>query len=144
VIGDDAGREQPDQVFSDAERQQVREMLALSDAQVDATVRAVQRVYRDASAFGQVDRNLLRSSGVAEDVARAVDKVWRKKGRALGEGGVPGEGGLPPQVLQSTGWQLDLEMGQSQVQGQTFPTAIFQMHLAQQGDAKTKVRGVTW
>lgn len=132
---------QHDQVFSGAEKQQVREMLAFSDAQVDAVVRAVQNVYRDAATFGQVDRNLLCAAGVADDVARAVDKVWRKKGRPGSAESEPGAAELPPQILRSTGWQLNLEMGQSQVRGQTIPTAVFQMQLADPG-AKATVRSV--
>lgn len=110
-------------------------MLAFSDAQVDAAARAAQRVLRDAATFGSVDRNLLRASGVAGDVARAVDRAWRKKGALAAARAAPE---LPPLALWASAWQLQLEMGRDRALGQAAPAAVFQLALAEDG---AQVRG---
>lgn len=111
-------------VFTASEKQQLQSMLELSEEQIDAVVNVSREIFSDAAAFGQVDRNLL----VDEDVLRIVDKTWRKRGRSL----VPSTQVLetPALTLQKTDWRLHLEMGSSKLRGQSKPTAIFQLDLA--------------
>lgn len=114
-------------MFSAEENDQLKGMLSFSDQQIDAMVRAIQFVYRDAAAFSHIDQNLLSVEAVSNDVVRIVEKVWRKKGRLAAEHVDPD---IPTTTLQSAGWQLHLEMGQGKVSGQTNPTAVFQLEVA--------------
>ncbi|KAF1323107.1 hypothetical protein FI667_g10855, partial [Globisporangium splendens] len=127
---------QDSEVFSAQETQQLQEMLSFSKDDIDAMVALVQDVFLDATRFGKVDRHaLLTHEGVDPDVVAMLEKVWRKKGKAL-LASEPFAGGKHPMdlanvsVLRATEWRLHLEMGQSKLRGHTTPTAIFQVELA--------------
>ncbi|KAL3664069.1 hypothetical protein V7S43_010955 [Phytophthora oleae] len=116
-----------DEAFTAGEKAQLRSMLTLSEAQIDAVVHVAREIFRDAAAFGQVDRNL----AMDDDVLRIVEKTWRKRGSSLAAqiaSVQPLE--TPALTLQKTDWRLHLEMVSSKLRGQSQPTAIFQLDLA--------------
>ncbi|ETK86726.1 hypothetical protein F441_08855 [Phytophthora nicotianae CJ01A1] len=121
------------EVFTVDEKDQLKAMLALSDAQIDETVAVAKEVFQDAAAFGQVDHNLLLSRGVDTDVVSAVEKTWRKRGRSLAAKIAALQTvEMPALTLQKTDWRLHLEMGSSRRSGQSQPTAIFQLELEEE------------
>ncbi|ETN09184.1 hypothetical protein PPTG_11207 [Phytophthora nicotianae INRA-310] len=121
------------EVFTVDEKDQLKAMLALSDAQIDETVAVAKEVFQDAAAFGQVDHNLLLSRGVDTDVVSAVEKTWRKRGRSLAvKIAALQTVEMPALTLQKTDWRLHLEMGSSRRSGQSQPTAIFQLELEEE------------
>ncbi|ETM46551.1 hypothetical protein, variant 1 [Phytophthora nicotianae] len=121
------------EVFTVDEKDQLKAMLALSDAQIDETVAVAKEVFQDAAAFGQVDHNLLLSRGVDTDVVSAVEKTWRKRGRSLAAKIAALQTvEMPALTLQKTDWRLHLEMGSSRCSGQSQPTAIFQLELEEE------------
>ncbi|KAI9998378.1 hypothetical protein PInf_002765 [Phytophthora infestans] len=118
------------EVFTADETDQLRAMLMLSDVQIDTTVEVAREIFRDAATFGHVDRNLLLSRGVENDVVSSVEKTWRKRGRSLATRIAAFQGvETPVLTLQKTDWRLHLEMGSSKRSGQSQPTAIFQLEL---------------
>ncbi|KAK1934487.1 COMM domain-containing protein 10 [Phytophthora citrophthora] len=115
------------EVFTASEKEQLQSMLKLSEEQIDAVVNVSRGIFSDAAAFGQVDRNLF----VDDDVLHIVEKTWRKRGSSLATqiaSTQPLE--TPALTLQKTDWRLHLEMGSSKLKGQSQPTAIFQLGLA--------------
>ncbi|KAE8882534.1 hypothetical protein PF005_g5649 [Phytophthora fragariae] len=119
------------EAFTASEKDQLQSMLGLSAAQIDEVVAVAVEIFRDAATFGHVDRNLLLSRGVGDSVAHAVEKTWRKKGRALaGQIAAFHAVETPSLVLHKTDWRLHLEMGSSKLSGQSQPTAIFQLEVA--------------
>ncbi|ETI46795.1 hypothetical protein, variant 1 [Phytophthora nicotianae P1569] len=121
------------EVFTVDEKDQLKAMLALSDAQIDETVAVAKEVFQDAAAFGQVDHNLLLSRGVDTDVVSAVEKTWGKRGRSLAAKIAALQTvEMPALTLQKTDWRLHLEMGSSRCSGQSQPTAIFQLELEEE------------
>ncbi|EGZ25183.1 hypothetical protein PHYSODRAFT_359430 [Phytophthora sojae] len=119
------------EVFTASEMDQLQSMLGLSAVQIDEVVAVAVKIFRDAATFGHVDRNLLLSSGVDDAVAHAAEKTWRKKGRAVaGQIAAFHAVETPSLVLQKTDWRLHLEMGSSKLSGQSQPTAIFQLEVA--------------
>jgi hypothetical protein len=118
-------------MFTAEEAQQLQAMLELTEEQIDAAVKAARDVFRDAAAFGQVDRNMLLQCGVKEEVVAVMGKTWRKKGRALKDKIAAFQPlDAPALELQKTDWRLHLEMGSSTRSGQSQPTAIFQLNVA--------------
>ncbi|RLN92514.1 hypothetical protein BBJ28_00011333 [Nothophytophthora sp. Chile5] len=84
---------------------------------------------------------MLATRGVTDKVAHIVEKTWRKKGRSVAAqvaAAHPTE--TPPLVLQHTDWRLHLEMGHSKLAGQSQPTAIFQMEMADTSSSMNEVR----
>ncbi|GMF10909.1 unnamed protein product [Phytophthora lilii] len=129
------------EVFTASEKEQLTTMLGVTEAQVDKAVAVAQEIFRDAAAFGQVDRNLLPSRGVEEDVLRVVEKTWRKKGSPVAQQ-IAAFNAVETSalVLQKTDWRLHLEMGNSKLSGQSQPTAIFQLELADKSSPTNEVR----
>ncbi|KAG3062929.1 hypothetical protein JG687_00000817 [Phytophthora cactorum] len=127
------------EVFNADEKGQLRAMLTLSDAQIDAAVDVSKEIFRDAATFGQVDRNLLLSRGVDDGVVSAVEKTWGKRGRSLAAQFAAFQAAETPALaLQKTDWRLHLEMGSSKRSGQSQPTAIFQLELEDTSSTETE------
>ncbi|POM57887.1 Hypothetical protein PHPALM_37544 [Phytophthora palmivora] len=110
-------------------------MLTLSDVQIDDVVAVAKEIFRDATTFGEVDGNLLLAHGADDRVALVVDKTWRKKGVAVAAQIAAFYGVEPALELQKTDWRLHLEMGSDKRSGQSQPTAIFQLDLADKGSS---------
>lgn len=134
-------------MFSAEETQQLKAMLSLSSAEIDAMVAFIQKTFIDAAHFEKVDRNaLLTREAVHPAVVAIMEKAWRKKGKPVAsqiaaKHPMMREGGSPFPVLQDTNWRLHLELGQSKLRGQTTPSAIFQMVLADSSAATTDSSG---
>ncbi|KAG7382001.1 COMM domain-containing protein 10 [Phytophthora pseudosyringae] len=119
------------EVFTASEKDQLKAILALSHTQIDAAVAVAWEIFQDAAIFGHVDRNLLLSRGVGDGVVQAVEKTWMKRGRPLAAQIAAVQAvEMPALALQKTDWRLHLEMGSSKRSGQSQPTAIFQLELA--------------
>lgn len=135
---------QEPEVFTASEKYQLKSMLGLVDTQIDEAVDVAKEIFRDAATFGQIDRNLLLSRGVDDNVAHAVEKTWRKKGRAVAAqiAALQAVESLetPSLVLQKTDWRLHLQMGTSTRSGQSQPTAIFQLDVADKSSPTNEVR----
>ncbi|KAG6622063.1 uncharacterized protein IUM83_07396 [Phytophthora cinnamomi] len=131
------------EVFTTGEKGQLQTMLGLSTAQIDEVVAVAVEIFRDAATFGQVDRNLLLSRDVDDSVVHAVEKTWRKKGRAVaGQIAALHTVETPSLALQKTDWRLHLEMGSSKLSGQLQPTAIFQLELADKSSPTSETERV--
>ncbi|KAH7463058.1 hypothetical protein PRIC2_001617 [Phytophthora ramorum] len=115
------------EVFTISEKDQLQSMLGLADDQIDAVVDVSREIFQDAATFGHIDRTLLTSRGADNDVLHIVEKTWRKKGRQVA---VSFAVETPSLALQKTDWRLHLEMGDSKRSGQSQPTAIFQLDVA--------------
>ncbi|KAF4030444.1 COMM domain [Phytophthora infestans] len=105
----------------------VLDKMATNEVEIDTTVEVAGK---SSATFGHVDRNLLLSRGVENDVVSSVEKTWRKRGRSLATRIAAFQGvETPALTLQKTDWRLHLEMGSSKRSGQSQPTAIFQLEL---------------
>ncbi|KAG7395507.1 COMM domain-containing protein 10 [Phytophthora boehmeriae] len=124
------------EAFTAAEKDQLGSMLALADAQIDEVVAVATDVFTNASTFGQIDRNLLTSRGVQDNALFTVEKAWRKKGRVVAEQIAAHHSIETPSLeLQGTDWRLHLQMGSNHRSGQSEPTAIFQLDVADKSSA---------
>ncbi|RQM14985.1 hypothetical protein DD237_005000 [Peronospora effusa] len=132
--------ESESQVFTSSEKDQLKKMLGIEDAQIQEVVDIAKEIFGNAATFGEVDRTLLRSRGVHDKVVQVVEKMWRKKGRAVAKQiELYQTVETPALVLQKTDWRLHLQMGSSKRSGQSEPTAIFQLNVAGKSSATKKI-----
>ncbi|CAH0484432.1 unnamed protein product [Peronospora farinosa] len=128
------------QVFTSSEKDQLKKMLGIEDAQIQEVVDIAKEIFGNAATFGEVDRTLLRSRGVHDKLVQAVEKMWRKKGRAMAKQiELYQTVETPALVLQKTDWRLHLQMGSSKRSGQSEPTAIFQLNVADKSSATKEI-----
>ncbi|KAF4323527.1 hypothetical protein BBO99_00006011 [Phytophthora kernoviae] len=131
------------ETFTTAEKYQLKAMLAMEDTQIDEVVAVATQVFKDASIFGQIDRNLLTSSGVEDKVVHTMEKTWRKKGCSVAEQIATHHAiEMPPLELQSTDWRLHLHMGNNRLSGQSQPTAIFQLDVVDKSSSMNELKRV--
>lgn len=119
-------------------------MLGFSAQEIDATVAAATEIFHDALIFGHVSTRDLVNGGVHDDVIALVEKVWRKKSKQRGSAASPVAAPVidqrVPHVLQDTNWRLHLEMGHKQLSGQSNPSALFQLSIADPQQRAQSVR----
>ncbi|CAH0522068.1 unnamed protein product [Peronospora belbahrii] len=124
------------QVFTTSEKDHLKSILTIEDAQIQAVVDVAKEVFKDAATFGQIDRVFLLSRGVDEKVVQIIEKIWRKKGLAMAKQIEAFQAvEMPSLVLQKTDWRLHLQMGSSKRSRQSEPTAIFQLNVADMSSA---------
>lgn len=127
-------------MFTSSEIEQLKETLGIQDAQIHEVVDVAKEIFGNAATFGEIDRTLLLSRGVHENLVQVVEKMWSKKGRAVAKQiELFQTVETPTLVLQKTDWRLHLQMGSSKCSGQSEPTAIFQLTMADKSSTTKEV-----